>query len=114
MADPKYVTRTIGDGSVSISEEVIATIAKEALSRVDGVKLSGAAIKNMRGIKVKITDDKITVDSIIYVIYGQSVMDTAAKAQAEIAEAVGAMTGLTVDAVNVTVNGIAPNATSVK
>jgi uncharacterized alkaline shock family protein YloU len=110
MSDPKYVTKVGSEGAVSISEEVIATIAQEALSRVEGAKPSGAAKKNVRGVKVKVTGDKVTIDAQIQIVYGHSVIDAAKKAQSEIAEAVSAMTGLTIESVNVQVTGIAPNA----
>jgi uncharacterized alkaline shock family protein YloU len=112
MTDTKYVTRPGGDGNIAISEEVIATIAQEALSRVEGAKPAGVTKKNVRGVKVKVTEDKVTIDSQIQVLYGHSVIETAKKAQAEIAEAVSSMTGLGIETVNIQVNGIAPNASS--
>ncbi|MDR0819566.1 MAG: Asp23/Gls24 family envelope stress response protein [Oscillospiraceae bacterium] len=109
MSDTKYVTRAGNDGTVSISEEVIATIAQEALSRVDGAKPVGSTKKNIRGVKVKVVGEKVTIDAHIQVTYGQSVIDSAKLAQKEIAESVSSMTGLEIEAVNITVNGIAPN-----
>jgi uncharacterized alkaline shock family protein YloU len=105
MADAKYISKTHETGTVSYSEEVISTIAAEALGRVDGVY----PIKtkhSIHAIRVKVASDKVTLECAIRVEYGKSVEDTAKKAQAEVAAAVTDMTGLEIAAVNITVSGI--------
>jgi uncharacterized alkaline shock family protein YloU len=108
MNDARYITRPAEEGSVSISEDVIATIAAEALSNIDGVRPAAHAKKNGRTVKVKVTDDKITLECSVVVEYGKSVQETAKKAQAEIADAVSSMTGFEISSVNVIVSGIVP------
>jgi len=110
MNDTRYITRPAEDGSVSISEEVIATIAAEALSNVDGARPAAHPKKNGRTVKVKVAEDKITLECGIVVEYGKSVQDVAKKAQSEIAEAVSSMTGFEIASVNVIVSGIVPAA----
>ncbi|MDR3149928.1 MAG: Asp23/Gls24 family envelope stress response protein [Oscillospiraceae bacterium] len=105
MADAKYISKTHETGTVSYSEEVISTIAAEALGHVDGVhpvktKHSG------HSIRVKVAADKVTLECAIRVEYGKAVEDVAKKAQSEVAEAVTSMTGLEIAAVNITVSGI--------
>jgi uncharacterized alkaline shock family protein YloU len=108
MNDTRYITRPAEDGSVSISEEVIATIAAEALSNVDGVRPATHPKKNARTVKVKVADEKITLECSIVVEYGKSVQESAKKAQAEIADAVSSMTGIETASVHVIVSGIVP------
>jgi uncharacterized alkaline shock family protein YloU len=109
MNDAKYITQPINGGNVSISEDVISTIAIEALSKIESASVAGAAKKSAKPVKVKVADGKVTLDVAVNVRYGQAVTETAKKVQKEIAEAVSSMTGLEIAAVNVTVSGITPN-----
>ncbi len=114
MADNKeYISRAEAEGSVNISEDVISTIAGEAIRGMEGGGGIGSITrremgkKNVaRGVRITVTEDKVTVDAVILVAYGHSVTDTAKQVQASVAKAVGDMTGLTVTAVNVTVSGV--------
>ena len=119
MADNKqYVTHMHANGSVQISEDVIATIVAHAVTEVKGiVGLStkpGADIaefigkKNWgKGIKIYISEDnEVSIDCNVTVSYGQSVVSVAKDVQAAIHNAVEELTGVTIAAVNVNVCGI--------
>ncbi|MDR0857456.1 MAG: Asp23/Gls24 family envelope stress response protein [Oscillospiraceae bacterium] len=111
MENKDYTSLPADGGSIKISEEVIATIALEALSHTEGVVLPAASGNKQHAkqktIRVKVEDGNVTISAAIFAAYGTSVLDAAKRAQSEVTEAVGAMTGLTVSAVNVTVIGIA-------
>ena len=119
MADNKtYVAQLQENGSVMISEDVIATIVIHAVEEVEGVvELSakvGADIAEMigkknwgKGLKITIAEnDELTVACNIVIAYGQSVVSVANAVQAAVTGAVESMTGLKVAAVNVNVCGI--------
>jgi uncharacterized alkaline shock family protein YloU len=110
MENKEYTSLPADGGSIKISEEVIATIALEALSHTEGVVLSSNSSNKQhakqRTIRVKVENGLVTINAAILVTYGTSVLDAAKRAQSEVTEAVGAMTGLTVSAVNVSVIGV--------
>ncbi len=120
MAESKqYVTQMQDNGTVMISEDVIATIVAHAVTEVEGVVgldvKAGSDIAELigkknwgRGIKVTIAqDDHLTVDCNVMVAYGQSVVDVAKNAQGAIRNALESIAGVTIAAVNVNVCGIA-------
>ena len=119
MADSKqYITQVQDDGSVMISEDVIATIVAHAVSEVEGVV--GLDVKPVadiaeligkknwgKGVKIIISeDDAVTINCNVTVAYGHSVVDVAKAAQNAISSAVESMTGVEICAVNVNVCGI--------
>lgn len=120
MAENKqYITQAQENGSVMISQEVIATIAAQAVVDVEGVNTignkPGVDMIDMiqkkswgKGIKIAIgQDDSLTVECGIIVNYGQSVVSVAKAVQEVISCAVNSMMGITVASVNVNVCGIA-------
>lgn len=120
MAENKqYITQEQENGKVLISEEVIATIAAQAIGEVDGVNAIGGkpgadlaeliAKKNWgKGIKIAISQEEtISIDCNIIVTYGNSVVTVATAVQDAITNAISSMTGVTVASVNVNVCGIA-------
>ena len=120
MADNKqYVTQIQDNGTIMISEEVIATIVSHAVEEVEGVvSLStkpGADIADMigkknwgKGMKIVIGEDNtITIDVEVVIGYGQSVVAIAGAVQSAIIGAVQSMTGVEAVTVNVNVCGIA-------
>ena len=120
MAENKqYITQVQENGSVMISEDVVATIVVHAISEVEGIvglsSKPGADLADLigkknwgKGLKVTIgEEDDICVDCDIIVAYGQSVVAVAGNAQAAVSSAVESMTGVKVSAVNVNVCGIA-------
>ncbi|MGM9602882.1 MAG: Asp23/Gls24 family envelope stress response protein [Faecousia sp.] len=120
MAENKqYITQVQENGSVMISQEVIATIAAQAVVDVEGVNTignkPGVDMIDMiqkkswgKGIKIVIDqDDALSVECGIIVNYGQSVVSVAKAVQEAISSAINSMMGITVASVNVNVCGIA-------
>lgn len=119
MADNKqYITQVQNNGSVLISEDVIATIVAQSVKEVESaVSLSvrpGADIADMigkknwgRGIKILIEEDNsVTVDCNVLVGYGQSIVDLGKAVQESIFSHMEAVTGVKIKAINVNVCGI--------
>lgn len=119
MAENKqYITQVQDNGRVMISEDVIATIALQSLTDIEGfVGLSakpGADIVELigkknwgKGIKVTINEkDELTIDCNVIMSYGHSVVAVAGTIQEAVSSAVQSMTGIAVISVNVNVCGI--------
>ena len=119
MAENKqYITQAQNGGKVMISEEVIVTIAANAVADVEGV--GGLSVKpgndvhelvskKAWGKSIKIVigeNDEIYVDCNIIVAYGQSVVTVAKTVQEAVTAALESMAGVTVASVNVNVSGI--------
>lgn len=114
-----YIRCQEENGSINISEEVISSIVRSAISEVDGVAgLSNTAgselaeligLKTLsRGIKVQFDDnDKIVVDLIITVLYGCNIVTVARNVQDKVMNIVQSTTGIESAEVNVHVSGIA-------
>lgn len=119
MAENKdYLVQEQENGSILISEEVIASIASLAVREVEGVyglsmtqtlDLSNIlGKKNLRkGIRVAITEEGVTVSCNLIVKMGSAVMTVAQSVQTAIADEVAAMTGVRPLRVNVNVCGVA-------
>ena len=119
MAESKdYIVRNQEDGSVSISEDVIAIIAWEAMHEVEGFGGPSAGFsgelaeligrKNAsRGVRITTAEGSVSVDVYITVRYGYSVTKVSRDIQEAISKSVQDMTGVPVSAVNVNVAGIA-------
>ncbi len=98
-------------GNVKISDDVIATIANVAISEVNGVskKITNPESKNIlgkraiaRGVKViPITNDSISLEVDVCVLYGAKIAEVAWHIQDNVKEHVESMTNLTVEKVNV-------------
>ncbi|MCL2081529.1 MAG: Asp23/Gls24 family envelope stress response protein [Oscillospiraceae bacterium] len=105
-------------GAVHIAEEVVASVASLAACEVDGVaslaaaegerlsELVGKQRGLAKGVKLSITGETVAVDVFILVKYGSNVRNVAQKVQENIKRTLESMTGMTVSAVNVHVNGI--------
>ena len=119
MADNKqYITQVQDNGTVLISEDVIATIVIHAVEEVEGVvglnAKPGADIAELIGRKnwgkgLKITigeEDALSIDCNITVAYGQSVVSVAKAVQDSVTNALESMAGVKIAAVNVNVCGI--------
>ena len=119
MAENKqYVTQIQDNGTIMISEEVIATIVSQAIAEVEGtVSLNtkpGAEIVDMigkknwgKGMKIVIgEDEEVTVDCDVLVGYNQNVVAVAQAVQNAVAAALESATGVKVAAINVNVRGI--------
>ena len=119
MAETKqYITQTQENGSVMISEDVIATIVAHAVEEVEGVVglnvKPGADIIDMigkkgwgKGLKITIgAEDELAVDCNINVAYGHSVVSVAKAVQDAVSNALESMAGVKIAAINVNVCGI--------
>ena len=122
MADSKeYMTLPEENGSINISEEVIAAIAVGAVREVEGVSgmmtgMGGSvtdlvnnrknAQKVTKGVKIDMTGTALTLDLYLTVEYGHAIPEVAENAQKAVASAVEAMTGCPVGTVNIHVGGV--------
>lgn len=119
MAEYKqYITQSLENGSVMISEDVVATIVAHALSEVEGVgslgikpgvTLADFSLKKNWGKGLKITiaqDNSLTIECGIMVYYGSSVVEVAKEVQEAVASSVENITGAKVASVSVNVCGI--------
>lgn len=111
-------TTAVG-GSLQISKDVIARIAKLATLEIEGVKevaapsagvksLFGkaAAQKLQRPILVELTEDVAEITVQVVVVYGYKVPQLCAKIQENVKSSVQNMTSITVSRVNIVVAGV--------
>jgi len=112
-----YLIRAEENGSVNISEDVVAAIAVSAVKDVEGVSGMASNLganvtelvskKNViKGVKLDMGAENIVVDLYIIVRYGFEIMDVAEKVQVGVKNSLEALTGIEVGAVNVHVGGI--------
>jgi len=112
-----YITCQAEKGSINISEEVITSIVKSAISEVEGVaglsNTAGAELAELiglktvtKGVKVQFVDGKIIIDVIINVMYGSNIVKVAKEVQDKLVSLVQASTGIEQAEVNVHVSGI--------
>ncbi len=119
MAESKqYVAQSLDNGSIQISEAVIADIVAHAVSEVKGVvgvnTRSGSDFADFmnkkkwnKGLMITVADNnKVTIDCSIIVYYGQNVVKIANAAQNAIIDAVKSLAVIEIAAVNVNVSGI--------
>ena len=107
----------MGNDTIKISNEVVATYAGIAVSEVSGVYgMAGgfagiteafSGKKNLsKGIKVEVGEKSTKIDVNIIVEYGARIPDVAYEIQTRIKKSVEAMTDLKVLEVNVHVQGV--------
>ena len=116
----EYMTLPEENGTVHIAEEVIAAIAVGAVRDVEGVSgmmtnLGGSvadlvnkknAQKGLRGVKIDMTGTDLVLDLYLTVQFGHPIPEVAENAQKSVMNAVEAMTGCSVGAVNIHVGGV--------
>lgn len=117
----EYMTLPEENGSINISEEVIAAIAVGAVREVEGVSgmmtnLGGSvtdlvnnrknAQKGAKGVKIDMTGTALTLDLYLTVEFGHPIPEVAENAQKAVISSVEAMTGCPVGAVNIHVGGV--------
>jgi len=119
MPENHYIIKTSEQGSVYISEDVMATIVGEAVREVEGfggfaISLGGEIAERLgkkhghhRGVKISSEENEVVVEVFFLVRYGMEINTVAEAVQEAVASCVEAMTGVQVKAVNVTVCGIA-------
>lgn len=105
------------NGSIKISDEVIATITSVAVSEIDGVcGLMGSVAGEIaskfgkkstnKGIKVSTNEDETIIDINIIVKYGIRIPEIAWEVQENVKKSVESMSGLSVVKVNIHVVGV--------
>ncbi len=104
--------------SIQIADEVVSIVAGKAVADAPGVSSMAGGFaggisevfggkKNLsKGIKVEVGEKEAKIDVNIIVEYGTRIPDVAFDIQNRVKSAVEGMTGLTVTAVNVHVQGV--------
>jgi uncharacterized alkaline shock family protein YloU len=116
MSD-NYISYREDNGSINISEDVISSIVRAAISEVEGVSglstTAGAELAEMiglktlpKGVKIRIEDNRIITDAIITVSYGSNVVSVAKAIQNAVRNVIESTTGFQDAEVNVHVSGI--------
>ncbi len=110
----KALTQKETNGSVTFTDEVLASIAGQAAGSVDGVKGLDSALatgitgknKTPRGIRVEVDENDVTVTVSVTVEYPHSIIKIAHDIQGAVKSNVESMTGMTVKNVNVNIQGV--------
>lgn len=116
----EYMTMPEKNGSINISQEVIASIAVGAIRDVEGVSglltsigggvtdlsRSKSAQRGIKGVKIDMTGTTLTLDLYLAVKFGHPIPKVAESAQKAVINAVEAMTGCSVGTVNIHVGGV--------
>ncbi len=119
MADHKEYWSTTGDqGTIKISEDVVATIAALTTAETEGVsglcsslssELAGLlGKKNMtKGVRVEfVGEDAVMLEIAFLAKFGSPIREVARAVQENVRSSVKSMTGLETTAVNVHVGGV--------
>lgn len=107
----------IGEGKVTITENVIGNIAIIAAEEIEGVskitKNVTATItdifcktKQAQGVKVESTEGEVVIEISLELVYGSMIEEVSRKVQSNIKLNVESMTGLNVREVNVIITGL--------
>ena len=120
MAENKeYYTQEMENGSIQISEDVVASVTGMAVLEVEGVcglsSSIGTDIAEMlgmktlsKGVRLSSTEDgALKIDCDVVSRFGQNIFELAKNVQENVKTSVESVTGLTVAEVNVTICGIA-------
>ena len=111
------VKNTVG-GSLQISTEVVAKIAKLAAMEIEGVAdVSTGSTQSVRGllgktslqksVVVDMQDGVASINIDVIGVYGSKIMTVCEKVQENVKQTIQNMTGITVSRVNVVVAGLA-------
>ena len=100
-------------GTIKISDEVVSICAVNAALKTNGVhELSGGLIDNLsneppsKGIKISRDEQNVEIDVFIIVDYEVKIPAVAWEVQVNVKNEVEQMTGLSVTAVNIHVQGV--------
>ena len=105
-------------GNIRISTDVIATIAGMAATEINGVRcmyssfaggiaeMFGSKKSAGKGVKVEMDDSAVVIDLYIVVDYGVRIPELAWEIQENVKNNVETMTGMSVDKVNIHVEGV--------
>lgn len=119
MADHKDYWTTAGDqGTIKISEDVVASIAALAASETEGVSSLYSSFTNdiasflgkknlAKGVRVVLGEnDSVDVEICYLAKYGYSICDVAKNVQEAVRSSIEAMTGLKASSINIYVGGV--------
>ncbi len=105
-------------GNIRISVDVVSTIAGIATAELDGVagmyssfaggiaEKLGAKKNPSKGVKVDMSEEAVSIDLYIVVDYGVRIPELAWEIQENVKNNVETMTGLTVEKVNIHIEGV--------
>lgn len=106
-------------GIVKISDEVVSVVASIAAEEIEGIIelpqgvgnnisqiLKGKKNNTGKSVKVTLNEDKATIDLSVAVMYGLKIPEVIASVQENVKTTVETITGLNVEAVNVSVQNI--------
>ena len=107
---------SIVQGNVTISENVIANIARLATEEIDGVCKTVKTVtetftdifsnKQSQGVKVSISEDIISLEIAVELNYGVDIENTCREIQKNVKNSVESMTNLEVEYVNFLVTSL--------
>lgn len=113
-----YWTSDGDQGSVRISEDVIASIAAIAATETPGVGNLYSGIGNnvaeflgkknlAKGVRVEFHGDLVEVEISMLVEFGYNIREVSKQVQASVRSSIESMTGMRTTAVNINIGGIA-------
>ena len=106
------------NGNINIDDQVIVGYITEEIQKIKGVSRMVSSISDsfsmnifgrdsgMNGIRISRDDNNITIAIHIIVYYGYNIPQVSYEIQSAIKSAIEGFTGLTVDAVNISIEGI--------
>lgn len=106
------------NGNINIDDQVIVGYITEEIQKIKGVSRMVSSISDsfsmnifgrdsgMNGIRISRDDNNITIAIHIIVYYGYNIPQVSYEIQSAIKSAIDGFTGLTVDAVNISIEGI--------
>ena len=107
---------TVRRGKTIIAPDVLVTIAKLSAMSVAGVARTGAVPGGVNrlfrrgaseGVRLEVRDQAVTVDLYLVLEHDVNVREVSRAVQAEVAQAIEEMVGMTVLAVNVHIEDVA-------
>ena len=104
-------------GTVNIADDVIGVIGSIAAAEIEGIKaLSGTFSEEMmemvgkknfnKGVSVEMLENVVKIELSVIVDYGTKIHEVAKQVQESVKLAIESMTGFTVSAVNVNIEGV--------
>ncbi len=104
-------------GTVNIADDVIGVIGSIAAAEIEGIKAhSGTFSEEMmemvgkknfnKGVSVEMVENVVKIELSVIVDYGTKIHEVAKQVQESVKLAIESMTGFTVSAVNVNIEGV--------
>jgi len=107
----------LSNGTLHITEEVLAIITSVCISESEGIKVTSSSLKDSivtkmnknytkRGITIEHQDNDVTVGVRVSIDFGYNIIEICEKLQKEIVTEIEALSGLTLKQVDITVDHI--------